>query len=182
MTTLLPFRRPAATAALATLLLGATLALTGCSEVAIIRSAPVAAAAFDAKFGNDPLAAADASSLQSALRLRGQLWDIKLHTEPAAAGNVNATNVTQLVAARGKVNSLGMTLTATSDSMQSTFSSRGSQGEQAYLESLLQAIAQAGYTHIRAVRVDVYFQSSHHSVLTWKPSTGFVYSVLDGKP
>ncbi len=181
----LPLRRIAArrsSAAVAGLLAAAALALTGCTQVAIIKSAPVAAASYDSHLGNDPLAAADAASLQAALRARGQDWAITIRTEPAAAGNVTVTNLNQLVAARGKVRDFGMTLTATQGPTLQGFSSRGSQGEQAYLESLVQAVAGAGYGQVTSVRIDVYFGSSHHSVLTWKATTGFVYTVLDGKP
>ena len=169
---------------LAGLLAGAALsvALAGCSEVAVIRSAPVSAAHFDPKFGNDPLAAADAASLESALKARNQVWGIRIVTQPAAAGDVTVTNLNQLVAARGKVTSFAMVLTATAQGTLQGFSSQGPQGEQAYLENLVQAIAGAGYARVRSVEIDVWFQSSHHSVLTWAPSTGFVYKVLDGKP
>ena len=157
-------------------------ALAGCSEVAVIRSAPVAAAHFDSRFGNDPLAATDAASLENALRARNQVWGIRIVTQPAAAGNVTAGNLNQLVAARGKVTSFAMVLTATAPATLQGFSAQGPQGEQGYLENLVQAVAAAGYARVRSVEIDVWFQSSHHSVLTWNPSTGFVYKVLDGKP
>ena len=167
---------------LAGLLLGATLALTGCSQVAVIRSAPLTRGSFDTSFGNDPLAAADAAALQNALRRQGAVWTITINTQPAAAGDINATDVHQLVAARGKVSRFGMTVSLTDAGAQSTFSARGPEGEQRTLQTLMQDVAQAGYIHITAVRVDVYYQSSHHAVLTWTAATGFVYKVLDKQP
>lgn len=169
-------------AAVAGLLLGCALSLAGCSQVAVIKTAAAAASGFDTKYGNNPLAAADGASLESALRSRGQVWSIRVSTEPAAAGNVKVSDLNALVAARGKVRQFAMTLTATAQSTLQGFSARGPQGEQAYLQSLMQAIANAGYARITSVRVDVWFQSSHHAVLTWTSAAGFKYSVLDGKP
>lgn len=168
--------------ALAGLVAGVALALTGCSQVAVIKSAPASVASFDSHYGNNPLAAADARSLEDALKARGQAWSIRLQTQPAAAGNVDVSNLNQLVAARGRVQDFAMVLTATAQSTLTGFSSRGSQGEQAYLESLVQAIAGAGYGRITSVHIDVFLKSSHHSVLTWAANTGFVYKVLDGQP
>jgi hypothetical protein len=169
-------------AVLAALAVGCAATLAGCSEVAVIKTAAPAAAGFDARYGNDPLAAADGASLESALRSRGQVWSIRISTEPSAAGYVKVSDLNALVAARGKVRSFAMTLTATAQSTLQGFSARGPQGEQAYLESLMQAIANAGYARITSVRIDVWFQASHHAVLTWTSAAGFKYSVLDGKP
>ncbi len=163
------------------LLLGAALALTGCEQVGVITSG--SASSFDSRAGNNPLAAADAASLQSALRLRGQLWTLKLATQPATAGDVDTTNAQSVVAGREKMTSLDLTLTATASSTTQGFSSRGAQGEQAYLEGIIQAIANAGYVRLTQLRLDVWFGGDdHHSTLTWSGSTGFVYKVLDGKP
>jgi hypothetical protein len=187
MPTLLTLRRPTSAArrlrrpALAGLLLAAALALTGCTQVAIIRSAPLAAGSFDAKLGNDPLAAADARSLQKALGARSQVWGIRLVTQPASAGYVTVSDLNQLVAARGKVTSFDLVLTATAPATLQGFSSQGTRGEQAYLESLAQAIAGAGYTKVTAVQIDVWYQSSHHGVLSWRAGKGFAYKILDGK-
>jgi hypothetical protein len=166
---------------LATLLLGAALALTGCTQVAVIKSAPVAAGGFDSKLGNDPLAAADAGSLQKALRARNQVWSIQLLTQPASAGYVTVSDLNQLVAARGKVKSFDLVLTATVPATLQGFSAQGTQGEQAYLQSLAQAIAGAGYNRVTSVQIDVYYQASHHGVLTWTTGKGFAYKILDGK-
>jgi hypothetical protein len=174
-------RLPLPRLAAAALLLGGALALTGCEQVAVIKSAPVAAG-FDQKAGNNPLAAADAASLQSALRLRGQLWSLKLDTEPVSAGDVNTASPQSVVAGRGKMTSLALVLTSTASSTTTGFSSRGAQGEQAYLEGIIQAIANAGYIKLTSIRVDVWFDTGHHSTLTWTGTAGFVYKVLDGKP
>jgi hypothetical protein len=165
----------------AALLLGAALALTGCEQVAIIKSAPVVVS-FDQKYGNNALAASDANALETALRQRGQLWNLRFDLLPAAAGNIETNNEQAVVAARGRTTSLGVTIAAAAQSTITGFSARGPEGEQAYLQQILQIIANAGYTGITSARVDVWFNGSHHAVLTWTSRTGFVYKVLDGKP
>jgi hypothetical protein len=162
-------------------LLGAALALTGCEQVQVITSAPVAAN-FDGKQGDSPLAAADAASLQEALRVRGQVWSIRIDAPPPQAGNVDVKNAQAVRAGRAKFTALRLTLVATAQGTLEGFSSRGPDGEKSYCESLIQAIAQAGYTNLRDIHVEVYFSGSHHSTLSWGASTQFVYKVLDGKP
>ena len=181
MPTPLSLRRITRAGLMALLLLPA-LALSGCSAVAVIKTAAPATSGFDTRYGNNPMAAADAAALQSALAANGQLWSIRLDTQPAAAGNVKVTDQNVLIAARGKVSSFTVTLTATAQSTIDGVSSRGAAGEQDYLQRLVQAIARAGYVKVTSVRVDLYFRSSHHGVLTWKSGVGFAYTVLDGKP
>jgi len=168
---------------LAGLALAATLLLTGCTQVAIIKSAPLAGS-FDAAFGNDPLAAADASTLEANLKSVNQAWGIRFATQPAEAGYAKVTDSNEVLAGRGKVSVLDITLTATAPATLQGFSAGGPQIEQQYLETLAQRISQAGYNHLTAVRIDVYFLTSHHSVLTWSVQhpTDFSYKVLDGKP
>jgi hypothetical protein len=175
--TLPPARRLLLTA----VLLGATALLTGCEQVEVIRSAPVAAV-YDTKAGNNPLAAADAASLQEALRVRAQVWSIRIDTQPVSAGNVDVKSAKAVQGGRAKFTNFAMTLTATAQATIEGFSSRGADGEQQYCESLIQAVAQAGYTNLRDIRVEVYFNGSHHSTLTWNAATSFVYKVLDGQP
>jgi len=174
-------RRTPARAALAALLLGGALCLTGCEQVAIIRSAPVAAN-YDQKHGNDVLAATDAAALESGLRQRGQVWTMRFDTEPAAAGAVKPTSQQSVLGGRAKTTTLALTLIATADTTLKGFGALGAQGQQSYLEQLVQVIANAGYTGLRAIRVDVWYGSSHHSTLSWTSTTGFAYKVLDGKP
>jgi len=161
-------------------LLGLAGVLTGCSQVAIIKSAQVQAR-FDSARGNNPLAAADAASLQEALRVRAQVWSLHIDTTPPAAGNVDVKNAQAVRAGRAKFTAFTMTLKASAQSTVEGFSARGQQGEQVYCESLIQSVAQAGYTGMRSIAVEVYFNGSHHSTLSWQASTGFVYKVLDGK-
>jgi hypothetical protein len=175
------FRRTAARALVALALLGVGAGLSGCSKVEVISSAPVSAS-FDTKHGNNPLAAADAASLQEALRVRAQVWTIRIDTTPIQAGAVDVKNAQSVTAGRGKATTLVMTLTATAQATIEGFSSRGPQDEQLYCESLIQAIAQAGYTGLHDIHVEVYFNGSHHATLAWTAATGFTYKVLDGKP
>ena len=176
----LPFRR----LGLAALLLSGATLLTGCEQVAIIRSAPVAALniGFEHKFGNNPLAAADAGSLQQALAIRGQVWGIKLDTKPEAAGAIQVSDPKAVRDGRARMTSLTMTLRADAQATIDGFSSRGPQTEQLYIEALIRAIANAGYTHLTAIDVVVFFHSTKHALLTWRPAGGFHYKVLDGKP
>jgi hypothetical protein len=162
-------------------LLGVALALTGCEQVAVIRSAPVSAS-FDGKHGNNPVAAADGASLEQALKLRSQVWSISIAATPAAGGYVDVKDPAAVRTARGSFTQLTLTLVATAQATLEGFSSRGPSGEQAYCEALLQAIATAGYTKLSTIHVEVHFNSSHHATLAWQASTGFTYTVLDGKP
>lgn len=161
-------------------LIGAALALTGCEQVEVIRSAPVAVT-YDAHQGNNPLAAADAASLQEALRVRGEVWTIRIDTTPPSAGNVDVHNANAVVAARGRFDAIILTLTATAQGTIDSFSSRGAQDEQLFCKSLVQAIAQAGYTSLRTIHVEVYYNGSHHATLSWTAATNFVYKVLDNR-
>jgi hypothetical protein len=174
-------RRTPARAALAALLLGGAFCLSGCEQVAIIRSAPVAAN-YDQKHGNDPLAAADAAALETGLGQRGQVWTMRFDIQPVSAGDVKTTTQKTVLAGRAKVTSLVVTLVATADATLKGFGALGSEGEKSYLEQLVQVLANAGYTGLRAVRVDVWYRSSHHGTLTFTSSAGFAYKVLDGKP
>jgi len=173
---------PSLRRACALLALGAAgLGLTGCTQVAVIKSAPVVAT-FDQKHGNDALAATDAADLEAGLRQRGQIWDLRFDTRPENAGQIDPTSQQSVLTGRRNTTALVLTLTATAQSTLDGFSARGPQGEQAYLQQLVQIIANAGYTRLSDIRVEVYFKSSHHATLTWTGTTNFVYKVLDGKP
>jgi hypothetical protein len=168
-------------AALAAALLGVTMALAGCEQVAIITSAPVQAS-YDTHRGNNPVAANDARLLQQALTQAGQLWTLRFDTEPASAESVAVDSQQAVVGARGKVTKLVLTLTATAQSTLDGFSARGAAGEQNYTEALLRTIAGAGYIHITSARVEVYYKASHHATLTYSQATGFTYKLLDNQP
>ncbi len=172
-----PLRRALAALALVAVAGG----LSGCEQVEVIRSAPVAAS-FDSRQGNNPLAAADAASLQEALRVRGEVWSIRIDTTPAQAGDVDVKNGQAVVRARGRFDAITLTLTATAQGTIDTFSSHGAQDEQLFCESLVQAVAQAGYVALRNIHVEVYYDGSHHSTLSWASTTGFVFKVLDNRP
>jgi hypothetical protein len=155
-------------------LLGLAGALSGCSQVAVIKSAQLQAS-FDSARGNNPLAAADATSLQEALRMRAQVWSLRIDGSPPQAGNVDLKSVQAVRGGRGKFTDVTVTLRATAPATMEGFSSRGKQGEQLYCESLVQSIAQAGYTGMRTVHIEVYFNGTHHATLSWQSATGFVY-------
>jgi len=181
MPSLPPLLRRAPRLALVALLAGGALALTGCEQVAIIKSAP-AAATYDQRYGNDTLAAFDASSLETALRQRSQVWSMRFDLQPASAGDVKVTSQQDVLKGRAAVRDLTLTLIASVPATLQGFSAQGAQGEQAYLEQLVQIIANAGYTGLHGIRVEVWYQGSHHATLTWSAKTSFVYKVLDGKP
>lgn len=157
-------------------LLGCAGMLSGCTQVAIIKSAS-AAASYDTSHGNSPLAAADAASLQEALRVRAQVWTVRLDADPASAGNVNTQNAQAVQGGRAKFSSVTLTLRGSAQGTIEGFSSRGQQGERLYCESLVQTLAQAGYTGMRLIHVEVYFNGTHHATLSWQSTTGFVYTV-----
>jgi hypothetical protein len=177
----LPSARTLRRLALALPMLGVALALTGCEQVAIIKSTTVAAH-FDPAHGNNPVAANDAQLIEQGLAKQGQIWTIRLDTQPAGSEDVPLTNQQAVVAARGKVSQLVLTLTANNQSTVDAISARGAQVEQSYGEALVQNLASGGYTHMTHIKVELYYHASHHATLSWQSSTGFVFKILDGQP
>jgi hypothetical protein len=167
--------------ALALPALGIALALTGCDQVAVITSTTVAAR-FDKAHGNNPVAANDGLLLERGLASRGQIWTIRLDSQPAGSEDVPVTNQQAVVGARGKVSQMVLTLVANNQSTVDGISARGATVEQAYCEALVQDLASAGYTRMTQIKVELYYHASHHATLSWQASTGFVFKILDGKP
>ncbi|HEV7677627.1 MAG TPA: hypothetical protein VGQ42_03575 [Candidatus Dormibacteraeota bacterium] len=176
-----PSRRTLRRLALAVPAVGIALALAGCDQVAVITTTTVAAR-FDQSHGNNPVAANDGLLLEKGLAARGQVWTIRLDTQPAASENVQVSNQQAVIAARGKVSQLVLTLVANNQSTVDGISARGATNEQAYCETLVQDLASAGYTQMSQIKVELYYHASHHATLSWQASTQFVFKVLDGKP
>lgn len=156
-------------------------AMAGCEQVQVIRSS-TAAAAFNSKMGNTPLTAFDAGLLQDSLRQQGGVWTVHIDATPSQAGNVDTKDSKAVVAGRGRFTAISVTMVASSQGTIEAFSSRGSQNEQIYCEEVVQAVAQAGYVGLHDIHVEVYYNGSHHSTLSWNASTNFVFKVLDGRP
>lgn len=155
-------------------------ALAGCEQVQVIRSSPVSAS-FDSQSGNTPLTAFDAGLLQNSLRQSG-VWTVHIDATPTSAGNVDTKSAQAVIGGRGRFTAITVTMIASAQGTIEGFASRGSQNEEIYCEEVVQALAQAGYTHLQNIHVEVYYNGSHHSTLSWAANTGFVFKVLDGRP
>jgi hypothetical protein len=155
--------------------------LTGCQQVQVIRSSP-ASANFDAQRGNTALTAFDAGLLQDSLRQQGGVWTVHIDATPTSAGDVDTKSSQAVIAGRGRFTAITVAMTASAQGTIEAFSSRGSQTEELYCQEVVQALAQAGYVHLENIHVEIYYNGSHHSTLSWASSTGFVFKVLDGRP
>lgn len=156
-------------------------ALAGCEQVQVIRSSPVSAS-FDAHSGNTALTAFDAGLLQDSLRQSGSVWTVRIDATPTSAGDVDTKSSQAVITGRGRFSAITVSMTASAQGTIEAFASRGSQNEEIFCEEVVQALAQAGYTHLQNIHVEVYYTGSHHSTLSWAASTGFVFKVLDGRP
>ena len=172
-----PLRRALAALGLCAVAAG----LAGCEQVPVLKSSPVAAS-FDQKMGNTPLTAFDAGLLQNSLRQQSGVWSVRIDATPTSAGQVDVKDNKAVVAGRGKFSAITVVMTAQAQGTIEAFASRGAQTEQVYCEEVVQAIAQAGYTHLRDIHIEVYYEGSHHSTLSWNAATNFVFKVLDGRP
>ena len=155
--------------------------LTGCEQVQVIRSSPVSAS-FDSQSGNTALTAFDAGLLQNSLRQSGSVWTVKIDATPTSAGAVDTKSTQAVIAGRGKFTAITVAMTASAQGTIEAFASRGQQTEELFCQEVVQALAQAGYIHLQNIHVEVYYNGSHHSTLSWAASTGFVFKVLDGRP
>jgi hypothetical protein len=172
---------PSPRRALAALGLAAVAAsLAGCEQVQVIRSSPVSAS-FDSRSGNTVLTAFDAGLLQDSLRQSG-VWTVRIDATPTSAGDVDTRKSQAVIAGRGRFTAITVTMTASAQGTIEGFAAHGSQQEELYCQEVVQALAQAGYTHLRDIHVEVYYNGSHHSTLSWTAATGFVFKVLDGRP
>jgi hypothetical protein len=171
---------------------GAALALAGCDEAQVSRPAPPATQTpfvlgslppigFNHRYGNNPVAAADAFALERQLYAQRQYWEVGMHAEPAGAGYVDETDAAATAAARPQFTSLRVIIASESLPTLRALLARGDPGQQAYCEGLVAQLRARGYTGLATLALDVFFgESDRHAELTWSRAAGYHYTIFDG--
>jgi len=183
-------RRGPARAATAAALLGAVLLLAGCSEVQVETptAAPPTPSAlptlppigFNHRYGNNPIASADAFAMERKLFAQKQYWEVAIATQPAEVGYVVLTDVAGTARARPKLNALTLVLATESLATIKELLTGGDPAQQAYCVSLLDQLRGTGYNNLSSATVDVYFgEQDRHAELSWTPASGYSYKIFD---
>lgn len=171
---------------LAVIAAGALLA-GGCGDYHVV-SAPKTVAGsvtlppigFNHLYGENPVAARDASVMERQLFAANVYWEVYVYTEPVQAGFVKLGDPAAVSAARQKVTSL-LLVVATEDrtTIQRYLAASGKAGQEKYAEELLQAMRGFGYGNITSAEVRVYFSERfEYSSLMWTQAHGYSYNVL----
>jgi len=162
-------------------------ALAGCQQATVLRPTPTsgptatpAASGYDHRYGDNPVAAADAFQLQRRLVARGEYWEVAVSTEPAAAGFPTASDPASVAAARAAARQLVLTVATEVTSSIRGLLAGGDAGQQRYCQGLLDQLRTLGYTGLESARVEVYFtERDRHAELRWTPSAPSTFAVFD---
>jgi hypothetical protein len=178
-------------------LLGAAVALicaaplAGCSEAQVTHREAAATATplslttlppigFNHRYGNNPVAAADAFALERKLFSQKQYWEVGLRADPAGAGYVDETDAGARSAARAKFTDMLMIIASESLPTLRGMLQDGDAGQQRYCEQLVEQLRALGYTGLAKVDVTVYFgETDRHAELTWTRASGYRFTILD---
>jgi hypothetical protein len=182
-------RRPAA---LLCAVAGAAAALlSGCSEAQVTRPMPQASQTpivlttlppigFNHRYGNNPVAAADAFAMERRLFAQKQYWEVGLRADPAAAGYVDEANSVATAGARAKFSDMFMILASESLPTLRALLQAGDAGQQQYCEQLVEQLRTQGYSGLQKVTVAVFFgESDRHAELNWSTGSGYSFKILD---
>lgn len=169
----------------------AALLLSACSEGQVTHPTPAATLpvfnvptlppiGYNHRYGNSPLAAADAFAMERSLFSIQQYWEVALRDTPVEPGNVNAADPQALKSARAGITSVLMVIASESLPTLRALLLRGDGGQKAYFIDLVGALRAEGYTGLTNVSVLVYFgEQDHHATLSWTPETGYSYTIFD---
>jgi hypothetical protein len=154
-------------------------AVTAVPSVAPLPSLPPIG--FNHRFGNSPVASADAFKLERSLFASKTYWEVALRTDPVLAGYVQLGDKARVRQARHRTTDLYLVM-ATEDRNtilgMLAFPTHADQA--AYCEALLQAVIADGYDSLTKASVLVFFtESDQHAKLTWTPAGGYSYAVYD---
>lgn len=169
-------------------LLTACALLASCSEVTVTTPSPSPSAAptlppigFNHRYGNTPVAATDARDLERALFAKKEYWEVALAGDPVASGFVDQADLAKVTASRAGTTGLTMVIASESLPTLRSFVANGRPAQQQYCQTLIDGLRAQGYTGLASVTMFVYFgENDRHAQLTWTPSGGYTYSVLDG--
>ena len=167
-------------------------ALTGCSEGSVTHRPDATATAtpfqlatlppigYNHRYGNNPVAAADAFQFERRLYARHEFWEVGLRTDPAQAGFIDATDPAAVTAARPKFTTLFAVIASESITTLRALVARGDDGQKTYCVGLVDQLRGLGYSNLSNLTVMVFFgENDHHATLTWTPKAGYDYKILD---
>jgi len=166
------------------------LALSACSEASVTHATPTPAATFavptlppigfNHRYGNNPVAAADAFALERAEFARKEYWEVAIRADPFSAGYTDTTDPAATKAARAKFASVLMVIASESLPTLRSLVALGNDGQQAYCERLVDDLRAQGYSGLTSATVLVFFgETDRHAQLTWSPKLGYMYSIYD---
>jgi hypothetical protein len=168
------------------------LLLAGCSgEARVTHATPAASSTpivlttlppigFNHRYGNNPVAAADAFAMERNLYAQKAYWEIGLRADPAEAGFVDESDPVAAGKARAKFTDMLMVMASESLPTLRALLQSGDAGQQKYCEGLVEQLRTQGYTGLQKVTVAVFFgESDRHADLTWDPKSGYAFKILD---
>ena len=176
---------------LCALFAAATLLLSACSEAQVTHPTPVPTLpvfdvptlppiGYNHRYGNSPVAAADAFNLERSLFAMKQYWEVALRDSPVPAGYVDAANPDLLKAARARITAVLVVIASESLPTLRALVLSGDAGQKAYCVGLLDRLRAEGYTGLTSASVVVYFgEQDRHASLTWTPADGYAYTIYD---
>lgn len=166
--------------ALVAALAGLGALLSGCEEATIVAVTPAPRTSpastlpplgFNHRYGNNPLAAADAFRMERSLIARGEYWELAISTDPAAAGYVTDPSAAALSRARMAARQATVIIATEIAATIRGLLAGGRAGQQAYCTGLLDQFRALGYGGLTSATVEVYFtERDHHSELRWSAS------------
>jgi hypothetical protein len=135
---------------------------------------------FNHRYGNNPVAAADAFAMERKLFAQKQYWEIGLRADPATAGYVDETDTTATSAARAKFTDMLLIVASESLPTLRALLQSGDAGQQQYCQQLVEQLRAQGYTGLQKATVTVFFgESDRHAELSWSRSGGYSFKILD---
>lgn len=168
----------------------AVVLLSGCSEVQVETPTPAPPSpsalptlppiGFNHRYGNNPVASADAFALERKLFSQKEYWEVAIASVPAAAGYVAPGDVGATSAARPRLSELTLVLATESLATIRALLAGGDSAQQTYCVTLLDGLRTTGYSNLTKATVDVYFgEQDRHAELAWTPAAGYTFSVFD---
>jgi hypothetical protein len=182
--------RRAASVTAAALAVACAALLSGCSEAEVTHQPATTATPFvistlppigyNHRYGNNPVAAADAFALERKLYAQKQYWEVGLRTDPAQAGYVLETDPNATSTARAKATDMLVIIASESLPTLRSLVALGDAGQKTYCAALVDQIRALGYTGITKVDMSIYFgESDRHATLTWTTAGGYSFQILD---
>jgi len=136
---------------------------------------------FNHRYGNNPVAAADAFAMERRLFADKQYWEVGLRADPATDGYVDETDAAAASAARARFSDILLVIASESLPTLRTMLQGGNSGQQQYCEQLVEQLRTQGYSGLQQATVAVYFgESDRHAELSWTKAAGYSFTVLDG--